>query len=87
MKKMGLILLLLAMTAVLAGCWNNDAAMPQNSPETNVLPTDMATDAPMNANPGTPTDAPMESGAGNIGETGVNPAATNAPLTEDGANS
>ena len=93
MKRFALILLALATTAMLSGCWNSSGTV-QPSPTATLAPSataanpvegaldELATDMPGSLEGGAATTAPMDENAGNVNDTGVDPGATNPPLTE-----
>ena len=93
MKRFALILLALAATAMLSGCWNSSGTT-QPSPTASLAPTatadnpvegaldELATDMPGSLEGGAATTAPLDENAGDVNDTGVGPGATNAPLAE-----
>lgn len=93
MKRFALILLALAATAMLSGCWNSSGTA-QPSPTVSLAPTatadnpvegaldELATDMPGSLEGGAATTAPLDENAGDVNDTGVDPGATNAPLAE-----
>ena len=93
MKRFALILLALAATAMLSGCWNSSGTA-QPSPTAPPAPTatadnpvegaldELATDMPGSLEGGAATTAPLDENAGDVNDTGVDPGATNAPLAE-----
>ena len=93
MKRFALILLALAATAMLSGCWNSSGTA-QPSPTASLAPTatadnpvegaldELVTDMPGSLEGGAATTAPLDENAGDVNDTGVDPGATNAPLAE-----
>ena len=96
MKRFALILLALATTIALSGCWNSGGGTAQPSPTATLAPTatagaanpvegaldELATDMPGSLEGGAATTAPLDENAGDVNDTGVDPGSTNAPLTE-----
>ena len=80
MKKLGLMVLIFALCTVLAGCWNG-IGMDNTTAEPTFGTSPTATNDPFMADTAA---TPLTGEAGNVSESGVDPSATDKPLSDTG---
>ncbi|MBE5767018.1 MAG: hypothetical protein E7335_07645 [Clostridiales bacterium] len=80
MKKLGLMVLVFALCTVLSGCWNG-SPMDNSAVQPTFGAAPEATNDPFM---GDTAATPLTGEAGEISSTGVDPSATDAPLSDNG---